>query len=478
VDASGNPVAGARNIQVALNTGPGDLSGTLSVNTGSGSTATFSNLSITGAGTHTLLFSSSGLTSAPSGDIVVTGPPPGSITIQAGDDQETPVDQPVPIDPAVLVRNANGDPMAGVTVTFQVTGGEGEVTPTTVATGTDGIATVTSWTMGPTAGPNTMTATVSGLSPVEFNATAVEASTQTSLLAAPPPPGIAGVPIVLTAAVTSSAGIVAAGDVVFSADGNPIGTVTVAAGVAALPINPGPSVTTVYSADYQGNTTFATSSSGPLTYDVAAANVPPIAQPDVFALDEDATLAIGPPGVLGNDDDDDDDGLTAQQVSAPSNASSFAFNSDGSFTYSPQADFNGSDSFSYQANDGQTNSNVATVTLTVNSVNDPPAITTQGDVATSSVVSSILGQTHPGWVTGIDPGPPDEDGQTVTQFQVLIDDDDAALFQDPPRIDSARTLSYRPLLTLTPLVVSANALAEDSGGAISNPQSFTITINP
>ena len=41
-------------------------------------------------------------------------------------------------------------------------------------------------------------------------------------------------------------------------------------------------------------------------------------------------------------------------------------NADGSFTYTPAANYNGPDSFTYKANDGTADSNVATVTLTVN----------------------------------------------------------------------------------------------------------------
>ena len=49
-----------------------------------------------------------------------------------------------------------------------------------------------------------------------------------------------------------------------------------------------------------------------------------------------------------------------------------ALNADGSFTYTPNADFNGADSFTYTASDGAAASNVATVTITVTGVNDAP----------------------------------------------------------------------------------------------------------
>src|SRR5207302_3104112 len=47
-------------------------------------------------------------------------------------------------------------------------------------------------------------------------------------------------------------------------------------------------------------------------------------------------------------------------------------NSNGSFTYTPAANYNGPDSFTYQANDGTVNSNFATVSIAVNPVNDAP----------------------------------------------------------------------------------------------------------
>ncbi|NEU06697.1 hypothetical protein GZH53_00070, partial [Flavihumibacter sp. R14] len=48
------------------------------------------------------------------------------------------------------------------------------------------------------------------------------------------------------------------------------------------------------------------------------------------------------------------------------------FNADGSFTYTPNANFNGTDSFTYKVSDGTLESNIATVTLTVTPVNDAP----------------------------------------------------------------------------------------------------------
>ena len=80
-------------------------------------------------------------------------------------------------------------------------------------------------------------------------------------------------------------------------------------------------------------------------------------------------------------------------MSGPQNAATngFALNADGSFTYQPANDYYGSDSFSYKAFDGQAYSNVVTVTLTVNFVNQAPVapnstLNTNKDVAASATL--------------------------------------------------------------------------------------------
>jgi VCBS repeat-containing protein len=100
-------------------------------------------------------------------------------------------------------------------------------------------------------------------------------------------------------------------------------------------------------------------------------NDPPVAADDSYATNEDTPLTIAAPGVLANDSDPDGDPLTAVLVSSPAHGS-LSLKPDGSFSYTPAANFNGGDSFTYQANDGRADSNIATVTMNVNSVNDPP----------------------------------------------------------------------------------------------------------
>jgi len=74
--------------------------------------------------------------------------------------------------PSVIVRDENGDPLAGASVVFTVTSGDGAVSGATVNTGSDGVATVGTWTLGQTAATNTVDATVAGLPAVTFTANA------------------------------------------------------------------------------------------------------------------------------------------------------------------------------------------------------------------------------------------------------------------------------------------------------------------
>src|SRR2546425_161570 len=118
---------------------------------------------------------STGLTGSPvTFTATGTGGTATQIALNAGNNQSATAGTAVPVDPSVIVHDANGNPVSGVAVTFAVASGGGTVVPTTaVTTGSNGIATVTSWTLAPTAGPNTLTATSSGLtgSPVMFKAT-------------------------------------------------------------------------------------------------------------------------------------------------------------------------------------------------------------------------------------------------------------------------------------------------------------------
>ncbi|MGH7613743.1 MAG: beta strand repeat-containing protein, partial [Gemmatimonadales bacterium] len=90
---------------------------------------------------------------------------------QAGDGQGATVNTTVSVPPAVIVKDAYGNAIAGAGVTFAVTGGGGSGTGLNPTTDASGIATVGSWRLGTAAGPNVLQATSGALTPVTFTAT-------------------------------------------------------------------------------------------------------------------------------------------------------------------------------------------------------------------------------------------------------------------------------------------------------------------
>ena len=109
---------------------------------------------------------------------------------------------------------------------------------------------------------------------------------------------------------------------------------------------------------------------------VVVAALQPVATDDLYGIGEDGILDVAAIGVLGNDTDALSVALTVPPASASlvssTSSGSLALLADGSFTYTPNADFNGTDSFTYKANDGTQDSNTASVSITVTPGNDAP----------------------------------------------------------------------------------------------------------
>lgn len=125
-------------------------------------------------GTYTITASVPSLASIPSQSVTlnVTAAVPALIKLFGGNGQTGTVNTALATAPSVVVVDASNNPVQGVAVTFTASG-TGSVTPTSVVT-TDasGIAALTSWKLGTTAGAQTLTASATGLASVTFNATA------------------------------------------------------------------------------------------------------------------------------------------------------------------------------------------------------------------------------------------------------------------------------------------------------------------
>ena len=101
------------------------------------------------------------------------------------------------------------------------------------------------------------------------------------------------------------------------------------------------------------------------------ANQAPVARADNYTTTEETQLVVAAPGVLSNDTDLDSPAVTAILVGNVAHGT-LAFLANGSFTYTPALNFSGTDSFTYKANDGITNSSTVQVSITVTPVNDAP----------------------------------------------------------------------------------------------------------
>lgn len=124
-------------------------------------------------------------------------------------------------------------------------------------------------------------------------------------------------------------------------------------------------------------------------------NDPPVANGESYSGEEDSQMNIPAAGVLTNDTDVENDALNSLLISGPLNGQ-LSLNSDGSFSYLPQLNFNGTDAFTYYATDGQLESNPATVSITVNPINDAPiaendSYSTQEDTILNIIPPGLVG---------------------------------------------------------------------------------------
>ena len=150
----------------------------------------------------------------------------------------------------------------------------------------------------------------------------------------------------------------------------------------------------------------------------AAVNIPPVAVADSYTTAEDTAKTVAAPGVLANDTDADGNALTAVKATDPAHGA-LTLNANGSFTYTPATNYNGTDSFTYKAYDGTSYASAVTVSLTITPVNDAPtananalmviqdtprAITLTGsDVEGSPLTYTLLTLTQHGALTGTAP---------------------------------------------------------------------------
>ena len=108
-----------------------------------------------------------------------------------------------------------------------------------------------------------------------------------------------------------------------------------------------------------------------VTIDVTPINDPPVANDDLYSTSEDTPLTVPLPGLLGNDTDPENDTLTVTLNTQPANGT-VTVNPDGSFTYTPNLNWTGTDTYTYEITDGNGETDTATVIVDVTPVADTP----------------------------------------------------------------------------------------------------------
>jgi VCBS repeat-containing protein len=226
------------------------------------------------------------------------------------------------------------------------------------------------------------------------------------------------------------------------ADGDPLTVTAASAGHGTVTINPDGTVSYTPDGNFNGADTITYTisdgqggvSTATVAITVNAVNDPPVANPDVATTSEDTPLVVT---VLGNDSDLDGNPLTVTSANAANGI--VTINPDGTLTYTPTANFNGSDTITYTISDGAGGTATATVTVTVNAVNDLPTDgpETVNVIDGNPVTVNVLANA----------GDPDGDPLTVASAVassgvVTINPDGTLTYTPDPTFDGVATITY------------------------------------
>jgi subtilisin family serine protease len=202
------------------------------------------------------------------------------------------------------------------------------------------------------------------------------------------------------------------------------------------------------------------------TVTVAAINHAPVASDDGWDATAGVTLGVAAPGVLANDSDPDGDPLTAALASGPAHGA-LVLAADGSFSYTADAAFSGTDSFTYAASDGELASEPATVTLWVTAANQPPVATDDSFTAPFRKTASYTPQ-----VLRVLANDGDPDGSLDPATVRIVTAPDKG---GTATVNADGTLSYTPKQRFKGKESFTYDVADDRG-APSNVATVTVTV--
>ena len=207
--------------------------------------------------------------------------------------------------------------------------------------------------------------------------------------------------------------------------------------------------------DFSANTT--------VTLTIGAVNDAPVAAWDIYRNDAGHVLSVAAPGVLANDTDVEGGPLTAVLVTSPDHGA-LTLLANGSFTYTPNATFHGSDRFVYKANDGGKKSAATTVYITGLSPLDefdaiPDDYETAAGVALAVGAPGVLANDH-----NPDGGPLTTELMTSTAHGTLVLNEDGSFVYTPDAgFTGTDSFVYR---------------VRDEDGTLTYPTIVTITVHP
>jgi hypothetical protein len=228
-------------------------------------------------------------------------------------------------------------------------------------------------------------------------------------------------------------------------------------------VNADKTITFTPSPDYDGEATITYGIADASSYDIAVViitvtgdNDPPLAVNDVRSVNEDSFIGVP---VLGNDSDPELQAISVTAVTQGAHGTVAIVHGGSQVNYTPNPNFFGTDTFTYTLSDSGGASSMATVTMTVNPMNDPPAVV--NDSATTNEDTAV--------VIAVRANDTDLDGDTLTVTAVTQGAKGAAT-------TNGSTVTYTP---------AANATGSDSfnytirdAGFIFRTATVTVTINP
>ncbi|WP_341218465.1 Ig-like domain-containing protein, partial [Neptunomonas phycophila] len=214
--------------------------------------------------------------------------------------------------------------------------------------------------------------------------------------------------------------------------------------------------------NYNGNDTFTYqvidadggTANAVVSLTVNAVNDTPIATGESATTDEDTPVTVD---VLANDTDADGDSLSVDSATATNGT--VAINPDGTITYTPDANFTGSDTITYTVSDGNGGTSTATVAVTINAVNDNP--TTTGESATTDEDTPVT--------VDVLANDSDVDGDTLSV-------DSATAANGTVAINPDGTITYTPNANFTGSDTITYTVSDGNGGTSS--AIVNVTVDP